>query len=413
MHAVKKDIQYYKFCAYGFFKNLRFFEIFFLLYLKETGLSYTSIGFLYSIRQIVINLMEIPSGLLADSFGRKRALLFSFFAYILSFLIFYISNHFYLLSLAMIFFGFGEAFRSGTHKAIILSYLRQKNLLALKSRYYGSTRSWSQLGSAVVALLSAAFIFWGTAYRTLFIITLVPYILDLILISTYPADHTEEVQFSPKILYRAFLNTSRTFMNLFRNPHTLSALFSTAVYIAFFKTIKDYLQPLLKTIAIQIPLLLMLDQDKRSAILFGTVYFVLFLLTSFVSKNAWILEKKFRNLTNPVNLLYLLGVSSIALAGIALYFDYRTVAMIFFLALFLVQNARRPLMLSLLSERIDSRIMASGLSAESQLETLLVALLAPGLGWLTDLYGLSGGLFFISLLFILFFPLVRLRNHRS
>ncbi|MDO7976343.1 hypothetical protein [Oceanotoga teriensis] len=40
----EKDKQYYKFCMYGFFKNLRFFEPFFMLFLKEKGLSFTEIG---------------------------------------------------------------------------------------------------------------------------------------------------------------------------------------------------------------------------------------------------------------------------------------------------------------------------------------------------------------------------------
>ncbi len=409
MNKIIRDKQYYKFCAYGFFKNLRFFDIFFLLFLKESGLSYTSIGILYSIRQIVINILEVPSGLLADSLGKKRALLFAFVSYVFSFVIFYASQHFFWLTVAMFFYGTGEAFRSGTHKAIILTHLKANGLLGLKSRYYGSTRSWSQLGSALVALLSAGFVFWGTDYRTLFIFTLLPYLIDLILISSYPADHPINVHYTPAFVWDAFIQTLRNFVQLFRLPQTVRALFSAAVYIAFFKMVKDYLQPLLKTAALQLPVMMALSGHKRSALLFGLVYFALFLGTSFVSKNAWRMEKGPQQAGTPVNFLYLLGMGSVALSGLALYFNRPLVAVGLFIFLYLVQNARRPLMLSVLSEHIDSTIMTSGLSAESQLETILVAIFAPVLGLMVDHFGLSGGLFLIGTGFILLFPFIRLR----
>ena len=43
----------------------------------------------------------------------------SFMAYIISFLIFYLASGFWLMMLAMTSFAFGEAFRGGTHKAMI------------------------------------------------------------------------------------------------------------------------------------------------------------------------------------------------------------------------------------------------------------------------------------------------------
>ena len=66
-----KNKQYYKFSAYGFLKNLRFFDAFFILFLLEKNLTYTQIGLLYLIREVFINLLEVPSGIIADTFGEK------------------------------------------------------------------------------------------------------------------------------------------------------------------------------------------------------------------------------------------------------------------------------------------------------------------------------------------------------
>lgn len=71
----KKDFQYYKFCLYGFFKNLRFFDVFLMLFFLEKGISYVEIGILYSAREIAILTMEIPSGVISDALGRRKTLI--------------------------------------------------------------------------------------------------------------------------------------------------------------------------------------------------------------------------------------------------------------------------------------------------------------------------------------------------
>ncbi|MFO7780135.1 MAG: hypothetical protein R6W94_00755, partial [Spirochaetia bacterium] len=43
-----RDLQYAKFSAYGFLKNLRFFEPFMILFLLGQGLSYLQVGTLYA-----------------------------------------------------------------------------------------------------------------------------------------------------------------------------------------------------------------------------------------------------------------------------------------------------------------------------------------------------------------------------
>ena len=51
------DIQYARFSAYGFLKNLQFFEPFLILHLLAIGVSYLEIGTLYAVREITINVL--------------------------------------------------------------------------------------------------------------------------------------------------------------------------------------------------------------------------------------------------------------------------------------------------------------------------------------------------------------------
>ena len=138
---VKKNLQYYKFCLYGFFKNLRFFDAFLILFFLEQGLSYIEIGVLYSVKEIVLAIAEIPSGIIADALGRKRILIFSFVTYIGSFIIFYFADGYLLFFSAMLVFNIANAFRTGIHKAMIYQYLNTNNIGEQKIKYYGHTQS--------------------------------------------------------------------------------------------------------------------------------------------------------------------------------------------------------------------------------------------------------------------------------
>ncbi|MCK5457728.1 MAG: hypothetical protein KAI45_11425 [Melioribacteraceae bacterium] len=117
---IKKDKQYYKFCLYGFLKNLRFFEPFLILFFLSKGLSFFEIGILYAVREISINIFEIPSGIFADAFGRRKTLASSFLIYIITFIIFYIGADFSLFIIGMLMYALGDAIRTGINKAMII-----------------------------------------------------------------------------------------------------------------------------------------------------------------------------------------------------------------------------------------------------------------------------------------------------
>ena len=139
------------------------------------------------------NVLEVPTGIIADALGRRRTMVQSFLAYIISFLIFYYASAYWLLMLGMTFFAFGEAFRGGTHKAMIFEYLRIKGWQDQKVDYYGHTRSWSQNGSAVSALIAAGIVFVSGRYDVVFLISALPYIVNLFLMLSYPQELDGEI----------------------------------------------------------------------------------------------------------------------------------------------------------------------------------------------------------------------------
>src|SRR6056297_866309 len=189
---IKKDFQIWKFSFYGLLKNLRFFEPYLYIYLLNLNFSLFHIGILFAIRETTVYILEVPTGIFADNYGRKTSLLICFISYIISFVLFFFVTNFLIASVAMLFFGIGEAFRSGTHKSIIYKYLEQKNWFDHKTFVYGRTRSFSLIGTSLSAFLSIFIVLNIPAMKWIFIITIIPYILDFLLIASYPESLNEK-----------------------------------------------------------------------------------------------------------------------------------------------------------------------------------------------------------------------------
>lgn len=409
--AFSKDLQYFKFCSYGFLKNLRFYEPFLVLYFLENGLSFLQIGFLYSIREISRNLLEIPAGILADAFGRKRTLATSFIFYILSFGLFFFSKSYTGFAFSMILYALGDAFRTGTHKAMIFDYLDLKGWKDQKVYYYGHTRSWSQMGSALSALIAATFVFVTGSYRLVFLFSMVPYFLDIILISSYPSElNGSTVTFRRSNILSIMKQVISDFYRSFRDKQMVKAIFNLSAYTGFYTGIKDYLQPVLEALALSLPVFIMLGSEKRTSLVVGLVYFCVYFITSFASRSSGGFAKRFSHLSIPLNFTLLAGLFAGLLSGLFFYLDYKLVSVIFFLLVYMVENLRKPLGIAYVSENVKKSVLASVLSTESQAHSLIGALLAPLAGLIADNYGIGPALASVSLLLLAALPLYSLKR---
>ncbi len=387
--SFSKDRQYYKFCFYGFLKNLRFFDAFFLLYLKQKGLSYTEIGSLYAIREIVINLMEVPTGIFADTFGRKKSLMLSFLAYILSFVLFYIGTTYHFFLIAFVLYGIADALRSGTHKGMIMKYLKLKNESQYKIAYYGHTRACSQRGSALSALIAGIIVYFAGNYEKIFLISIIPYLLNLLLVWSYP----DELDFSGKKIHKKLKYNLKALWQALKNPQVLTIVHSSAVFTAYQKATKDYIQPVMKNVALALPVLAGVYAGNKTGLFIGIAYTLLYLLTATASKYAGFMSQKIRKLSFKTLLLgFLAGIAGGYFFNKQLWLP----ALIAFSGIYILQSLRKPVLTGFLTDEVPNEILTSVLSAESLYRTLLTSIIALVLGYFADRFGLGFAFIYIS-----------------
>ncbi len=397
-----KDKQIFKFGLYGFFKNLRLFDPVLLMYLYQSGIDVFEIGLLYSIREIIVYVFEIPSGVLADRYGKRNELVLCFVFYILSFISFAVGTYFYVFAIAMMLFGLGEAFRSGTHKAMIMDYLDLKEMKEEKSKIYGFTRSYSMIGSMISSIALILLLIYELDVSFLFIIAIIPYIIDILLILSYPNELNQKKETSFHL--KDFLKANKELLRYsIKEKNVRYILLSSSTYQAFFKVLKDFVQLII--LSAPIPLLLFTNKsdDTNEKILSALLYVVIYMFSAIASRKAHLVQKHLKTQKATMLLYLLTGVTAIL---IGLFTHILWVVFILFILLYILMNIRKPIIVDLFSFHTSKDQRAGVLSADSQLTSLLLIVFAPLIGYIAKHVSISASFIITGFIMIILVLLI-------
>lgn len=419
-----------RFCLYGFLKNQRYFEPFFMLALLAHQISFTEIGILIACRSLTLNLLEIPSGAIADIWGRRRCMIASFVAYVVSFLAFAWAPSSWWLYPAIVLFGVGDSFRTGTHKAMIFEWLRLQGRESERTRVYGVTRSWSKYGSAVSAVLSAVCVLTTGDFRSVFLFATIPYVINIFNFLGYPSEldgtsaQSVSGQNEPSQDPAAIAKQSRT---LKPSSSWLAGLRATVgeTWLALrttwqtsgirrliaesmcwegvYNSIQEYLQPALLVLAIgQIVTQSSVElgapaagkfqelasggaaQNPTLVIVIAATYAFIAILSGFASRFAHRFAQRAGSETAAARRLWVYNLSLFAILGCGDVTGLQWLVVGAFVALGILQNVWRPILISRFDDHGDARWGATLLSVESQSQRLATLFVAPIVGLSVD-----------------------------
>lgn len=389
-----------RFSLYGFLKNLNFAEPFLILFYLSIGLNYLQIGILVSFLNICINIMEIPSGALADIYGRKNCILLSLISYIVSFIIFAFSNSYEPLFAAVFFFSIGESFRTGTHKAMIFHWLRQNNRLNEKTMVYGYTRSWSKYGSALAVIISSIIVILTKDYRWIFIFSIIPYIAGIWNISAYPdyLNNRFEGVINIKIIFQHTVNSVK---NAFKKTQLRRLIIKSMGFEGTFDITKNFLQPILQAQALTIAALMLIPEQKSTAIVVGAVYFILHMISASASKRAHVFSDRFSSENIAITTLIFIGAFLAFFSAAGIYTNIFIISIAAYVLYYIIQNLWRPILVGIYDDYADNTEQATILSIESQAKTVGITILAPVAGFIADKWGIEGALLLSSVIMLM------------
>lgn len=115
---------------YALIQFLYYFNFFWLIqnvYFLNNGLNFKQLSILLGVWSLSVIVFEIPSGILADRFGRKSIILLGKLGFLLGILSFIYLKNFPGFLLGMIFWGIHESFISGALEALVYDYIKVNN----------------------------------------------------------------------------------------------------------------------------------------------------------------------------------------------------------------------------------------------------------------------------------------------
>ncbi len=371
-----------RFSLYGFLKNQTYHDAFFVLALREKGLTFFQIGLLFGSREILSAILGVPAGLFADKNGKRNVLLLSFVAYIPAYLLLASSRRFPVLCLAMICMACGEAFRSAPHKALVFDWLRSQGRTGERIHVYAGIRAWFKAGSAVSVLIGMTLALLLKSYSSIFYFSLLPVLLSIVNCAAYPPDSGSNQEIgAPAGLGRFALGGFRSILG--NRPLSKILLDSVA-----FESASDgafhFVQPILAQAVAASACLALAASWRMSTAAIGTAYFCFHIAAIFLSRLSGPLNARMGGEERSVRRLLVFSFALFSASLACLYCKQAVFGAVCLIANALLQNLWRPPLLGRIDHHCGAQFGATVLSVEAFMKSAFGFILSPLLGFTVD-----------------------------
>jgi hypothetical protein len=241
--------------------------------------------------------------------------------------------------------------------------------------------------------MAAVIVLASDRYTFTFFLAMVPYGLCIANFLAYPKelDGRRDSPPAPLEVARHMVQSLKQAMS--RRP-LRRLVFESMGFDGVFTVTKDYLQPVLAATAISAAAAHLMISDwseiQRTALLVGSVYFVLFLLAGASSRHAHRISTLAGGEDAAARILWLANVVVFAALTLAGAFDWLVVMIVAFVLMHALHNFWRPVLISRFDVHGTEEQGASLLSIESQAHRGATMVLAPLLGLAVDRVAVAG-----------------------
>ena len=381
---------------------LNFFWMFLIVmpvvvpFMESYGLGMTEIYQLQAIFAISVVLLEVPSGYLADLFGRKASLVVAGFFHGSAFTVLAQSENFWGFVIFELLAALGNSFYSGSDVALLYDTREALGESSEDSRILGKKLMWSQVGETVAAPIGGLLVLGGVLWpaQVNAWVAWIPMIVAMSLVEPprrkLEHRHRENLSRLLRVIFRTDPLLRWTFFSLV--AYGLTTLMAVWAFQGYWRSM-------------EVPL-----------VWFGLIWALYNLTVGMVGRGATRLEGK----VGPRTILIFIGILPVvSYSGMGLVYsgpDTSAVLMICGIAIGLCFSISRGLTQVVTKGALNSRVPAELRATANSLSSLGVrigfALFGPLLGWSFGENGYPPSLLISSSVCILFavfiqFPLVK------
>jgi len=353
-----------------------------VVFYKGNGMGMHDIFVLKAIYSVAIVAMEIPSGWMADVWGRKKTLILGSILGSLGFLIYSLSYGFWAFAAAEIVLGIGLSFVSGADSAMLYDSLKADNKTEKYTREEGRITSAGNFAEAIAGVVSVFLVSISLRTPFYFQFAVATIAIPAAFTMIEPKIHSTEHVHSIKKLAQNIRNTFVSNQNL-RISILLSAVTGTATL-----TFAWLVQPFF--LAIDLPV-------ELFGIFWTALNLSVGLSSIFAHKVEGFMGKRW-----SILLVVVLLSAGYFLAGISI--SYWGLAFLFLF--YLIRGIATPIFKNYINEFTESEVRATMLSVRNFIIRIAFAAIGPLLGWITDkvslnhAFILAGAIYVVSALLV-------------
>lgn len=194
------------------------------LFFISRGISYSQIGLLLFLWSFFSIILELPSGILADKWSRRKMMIISGISYFLCYFTWLFSHSFGMFLIGYIFRTIGSTFTSGTLQAYLYDFLKSHKQENSFEKILGRGNAFRTLGISIALLLGGYLS--QISYELVVIISFSSILVISFIAFLWPEIRPEKSTDEEKI----FIHIKDSISTIFKNPNLLTVLlFSIAV----------------------------------------------------------------------------------------------------------------------------------------------------------------------------------------
>jgi len=357
-----------KFYLTSFLKNQTYFTPIMILFLQFYHLNFRQIFWVFTIGSIFSFLIEIPTGILADLWGKRRSIIISKFGIFLSFVIFGFSKSFWMFVFAQLMYELGNSFRSGTETAYTYDYLLQNKEGNPKyTEVKGKQKFWARVGESL-ATAAGGVIAAQLGFNWVFFIAAIPAFLNFLLALSW--EHIKEV--TGKVTWReSLLHAKESVCELCSKRPLLRITLNITLFTSVLAALNKFIQPYMVNANIPVQW-------------FGFIYAASLALTALAVRYSYLVENKFgsRKTINTLSFFavipaLVIGSGYVSLFGVVLFF-----------LVVIIENIRSPIANNEFHSHVISRQRATLGSILALSKSLGKIAILPVAGYFADMFSL-------------------------
>lgn len=373
-----KNKQIIQFYLASFFKNQLYFTPILILFFLDSGLNYKEVFWIFTIASTFSFLIEIPTGIFADFYGKRSSIILSKFFVFISFLLFGFSKSFLFFIIAQLIYELGKAFKSGTETAYIYDYLdSDKNTSKIKyTEVKGKQKFYARISESASAFF-AGFLAIHFGYNFIFFISAIPAFLNFIFSLFWMDLKEEKIKISLK---ESFSFIKLSFKEIYENKEIIRLIINISIFSSIIMSLDKFIQPYMQDVGINLEYI-------------GVIYSIILFIGAIIVRYSHVLEDRFGQ-AKTINFLSIFALLPLLILG----FGYHSVfgVALFFLVI-IVANVRSPIINSLFHSYVGSRNRATMGSILELFQSSAKLIVLPIIGYVADIIDVKTAILLLSI----------------